>query len=42
MSLVTTPIYILGPNDQTQARFYTDKTGGDLCENVTYLGKQYV
>ncbi|XP_055624320.1 CWF19-like protein 1 homolog [Toxorhynchites rutilus septentrionalis] len=34
------PIYILGPNDELSAKFYRDLQDGDLCPNLTYLGKR--
>ncbi|XP_055531531.1 CWF19-like protein 1 homolog [Wyeomyia smithii] len=37
---VPIPVYILGPNDEATARFYTDTQNGDICENLSYLGKR--
>jgi hypothetical protein len=31
---------ILGPNKFEHTDYYKDKDGGDLCDNVTYLGKK--
>lgn len=37
---ITVPIatLILGPNKFEHTDYYKDKDGGDLCDNVTYLG----
>ena len=39
--LVPIPTFILGPSDMETAEFYSDVhgSGGELCENLTYLGK---
>ena len=35
---VSIQTYILGPIDEGNRKYFTDKLGGDLCENLTYLG----
>lgn len=35
---VPLPVLILGPNKPEHVDLYKDMKGGDLCENVTYLG----
>ncbi|XP_053385187.1 CWF19-like protein 1 isoform X2 [Mercenaria mercenaria] len=37
---VPLPVLILGPNKGEHVHWYKDMQGGDLCENVTYLGKK--
>ncbi|ELU06627.1 hypothetical protein CAPTEDRAFT_168674 [Capitella teleta] len=37
---VPIPTFILGPNATEHVRNFPDSDGGDLCENVTYLGKK--
>lgn len=37
---VPLPVLILGPNKPEHVDLYKDMSGGDLCENVTYLGKK--
>ena len=42
-SHVTVPIptFVLGPCDESQCEFYNNIpfSGGDLCDNLTFLGK---
>ncbi|XP_058826672.1 CWF19-like protein 1 homolog [Topomyia yanbarensis] len=37
---VPVPTYILGPNDEASAKFYSNTQDGDICENLSYLGKR--
>ncbi|XP_067003208.2 CWF19-like protein 1 [Anabrus simplex] len=37
---VPIPTYILGPNSPEQAVLYPDKSGDEICPNVSYLGKR--
>lgn len=37
---VPLPVLILGPNRPEHVDCYKDSKGGDLCDNVTYLGKK--
>ncbi|XP_014219436.1 CWF19-like protein 1 [Copidosoma floridanum] len=36
---ISVPTYIMGPNDDEGLVHYTDPTGGEICTNLTYLGK---
>ena len=39
---VPIPTYLLGPTEKQEMKHYTSvslENGGELCENVTYLGK---
>ena len=40
LACLSVPIstYVLGPTKASHLRYYDDKDGCDLCENVTYLG----
>ena len=33
------PTFILGPNKAEHVQHFLDPEGGELCENITYLGK---
>nr|XP_054752247.1 CWF19-like protein 1 [Lytechinus pictus] len=37
---VPLPTYILGPNHPDHSLFFDNQEGGDVCENLTFLGKR--
>lgn len=37
---VSIPTYILGPNDESSAKFYKNSPDSDICPNLSYLGKR--
>nr|XP_019536953.2 CWF19-like protein 1 homolog [Aedes albopictus] len=37
---IAIPTYILGPNDESSAKFYKDIPEDDICPNLSYLGKR--
>ena len=37
--VVPLSVLILGPNKPDHEHYYKESKGGDLCDNVTYLGK---
>lgn len=39
-SSVNIPTYILGPTKKEQAPFYENLNEGEICPNVTYLGRR--
>lgn len=39
---VTVPTYILGPNKEEDRQHYKDLVDGEVCTNLTYLGKRGV
>ncbi|GLG99136.1 CWF19-like protein 1 homolog [Gryllus bimaculatus] len=39
---VPLPVYVLGPNGEEFVKYYPDITGGELCPNVSYVGKRGV
>ncbi|KAH8316447.1 hypothetical protein KR067_008266, partial [Drosophila pandora] len=39
---VTVPTYILGPNKKEHAKYYESLTDGEICTNLTYLGRRGV
>lgn len=34
------PTYILGPNKASDVKYYENLTDGEVCTNLTYLGKR--
>lgn len=38
--VVCVPTYILGPNNSVLAEFYENIEDGEICTNLTYLGKR--
>lgn len=38
--LVNVPTYILGPTDSTHSKFYENLDDGEICPNLTYLGRR--
>ncbi|KAH8407462.1 hypothetical protein KR222_001468, partial [Zaprionus bogoriensis] len=39
---ITVPTYILGPNKQSDQKHYKQLAEGEICSNLTYLGKRGV
>uniref|UniRef100_A0A182TZS0 Chitin-binding type-2 domain-containing protein n=1 Tax=Anopheles melas TaxID=34690 RepID=A0A182TZS0_9DIPT len=39
---VSAPVYILGPTRKELAQYYADTQDGDICTNLSYLGKRGV
>uniref|UniRef100_A0A182WWW8 Cwf19-like C-terminal domain-containing protein n=1 Tax=Anopheles quadriannulatus TaxID=34691 RepID=A0A182WWW8_ANOQN len=39
---VAAPVYILGPTRKELAQYYADTQDGDICTNLSYLGKRGV
>ncbi|XP_023178253.1 CWF19-like protein 1 homolog [Drosophila hydei] len=39
---ITVPTYILGPNREEDTKYYNDLLDGEICTNLTYLGKRGV
>lgn len=37
---VTVPTYILGPNHAKHAQYYENLDDGEICPNLTYLGRR--
>lgn len=37
---VPVPTYIIGPNRESDLKYYTDGDGYEICQNITYLGKR--
>ncbi|XP_013105082.2 CWF19-like protein 1 homolog [Stomoxys calcitrans] len=37
---IPVPTYILGPNNEKSLEFYKDIEDGEICSNLTYLGKR--
>ncbi|XP_055610730.1 CWF19-like protein 1 homolog [Uranotaenia lowii] len=40
LKTVPVPTYILGPNDESTAKFYKEAQDGDICPNLSLLGKR--
>lgn len=38
--LVTVPTYILGPSKSEYSKFYENLDDGEICPNLTYLGRR--
>lgn len=37
---IPVPTYIIGPNRESDLKYYTDGDGYEICQNLTYLGKR--
>ncbi|XP_052873010.1 CWF19-like protein 1 homolog [Anopheles cruzii] len=40
LKTISAPVYILGPTNQTLAQYYSETQDGDICTNLSYLGKR--
>lgn len=38
--VVTVPTYILGPNNPAHSKYYDNLDDGEICPNLTYLGRR--
>ncbi|XP_031622103.1 CWF19-like protein 1 homolog [Contarinia nasturtii] len=37
---ITVPTYVLGPNTSDHSKYYEDLNDGEICPNLTYLGRR--
>lgn len=40
--IVTVPTYVLGPNKKEHCKYFADLADGEICTNLTYLGRRGV